>query len=78
MDEISRRAMFDIEVDGLLDGVRSHFRELNEDEGLTTEDRQRLKTYYLEHLVTPRAKELLQKNFPEEFPSEQSSAAHTK
>jgi hypothetical protein len=44
MDEISRRAMFEIETEGLLDTVRSHFRELNEDEGLTAEDKQRLKT----------------------------------
>jgi hypothetical protein len=68
MDEISRRAMFDIEVNSLLERVRGHFRELNADEGLTPEDRQRLKTYYLEHLTTPRAKELLQKYFPEDFP----------
>lgn len=72
MDEISRRAMFDMEVEGLLDAVRSHFRELNEDEGLTPEERQRLKAYYLKHLATPRAKELLQKHFPEDFPSEKS------
>ena len=78
MDEISRRAMFAIEADGLLDAVRSHFRELNEDEGLTPEDKQRLKTYYLEHLVTPRARKLLQKHFPEDFPAQKSAGAHPK
>ena len=78
MDEISRRAMFEIETEGLLDTVRSHFRELNEDEGLTPEDKQRLKTYYLEHLTTPRAKKLLQKYFPEDFPAEKSAATQRK
>jgi hypothetical protein len=72
MDEISRRAMFEIETEGLLDTVRSHFRELNEDEGLTPEDK-RLKAYYLEHLVTPRARKLLQKYFPEDFPTGKSA-----
>lgn len=47
VDEISRKAMFAIEVEALLDGVRSHFLELNEDDGLTPKDRQRLKSYYL-------------------------------
>jgi hypothetical protein len=70
--------MFEIETEGLLDTVRSHFRELNEDEGLTAEDKQRLKAYYLEHLTTPRDKELLQKYFPEDFPAEKSAGAHPK
>ena len=75
MEEISR---FNIRVNGLLNDVRRHFRDINEDDGLTPEDRQRLKMYYLEHPTTPRAKELLHKYFPEEFRREQSSAAHTK
>lgn len=78
MDEISRRTMFNLRVSGLLNDVRKHFRAINEDEGLTPEDKQRLKTYYLEHLVTPRAKELLHKYFPEEFPTEKSAGAHPK
>ena len=78
MDDISRSKMFEIDVEGLLDSVRSHFRDINEDDGLTPEDRQRVKTYYLEQLTTPRAKELLQKHFPEKFPAEKSAGAHPK
>ena len=70
MDEISRRTMFNIQAEGLLDDVRSHFRELNEDEGLTPEDRQRLK---LEHLVTPRAQRAPSKILPRTFPRREVS-----
>jgi hypothetical protein len=43
----------------LLDSVRKHFRAINEGDGLTPEDKNRLKAYYLEHLITQRARKLL-------------------
>lgn len=73
-----RKLEFDEAVDDMLDSVRKHFRAINEDEGLTAEDKQRLKTYYLENFTTPRAKELLHEYFPEEFPVEKSAGDHTK
>jgi hypothetical protein len=69
MDEFSRRAMFDVEASSLLTTVREHFQKINKDSGLTPEDKRQLKAYYLQHLTTPRAKELLQKYFPEYYPA---------
>ena len=40
------------------------------DHTLTAEDKQRLKAHYLNHLITQRAKKLLQ-HFPEDFPADQ-------
>lgn len=37
---------------------------------MTPEEKKQLKTYYLEHLTTPTAKELLQTYFPEEYPAD--------
>ena len=76
--KVLRKLEFDEDVDDMLDSVRKHFRAINEDDGLPPEDKQRLKTYYLEHLTTPRAKELLHKYFPEEFPAQKSVGAHPK
>ena len=73
-----RKLAFDEDVDDMLDSVRQHFRAINEDDGLTPEDRQRLKTYCSEQRTTSRAKELLHKYFPEEFPAEKSAGAHPK
>jgi len=73
-----RKLEFDEDVEDMLDTVRKHFRGINDDLWLTPEDKTRLKTYCLEHLTTPRAKELLQKYFPEDFPAEKSAGAHPK
>jgi len=73
-----RKLEFDEDVEDMLDTVRKHFRAINEGDGLTPEDKARLKTYHLEHLTTPRAKELLQKHFPEDFPAEKAAGARPK
>jgi len=78
MDEFSRRLGFDTAAGHLLRKVRWRFQEINSDTGLTPEDKKQLKAYYLEHLVTPRARKLLQKYFPEDFPAEKSAATHPK
>jgi hypothetical protein len=73
-----RKLQFDEEVEDMLDSVRKHFRAINEGDGLTPEDKNRLNAYYLEHLITPRARKLLQKRFPEDFAAEKSAGAHPK
>ena len=55
----------------LLVRVRIHFRHINQDEGLTADDKKRLKEYYLEHFVTPQARKLLEKKLAEEAEREQ-------
>jgi hypothetical protein len=44
---------------------------------LTDEDRKQIKKFYLDSFITPEARKLLQKHFPEKFPAEKS-AAHPK
>ncbi|GEM_PF-6360655 len=56
----------DLELSFLFIRVREHFRDINEDEGLTQEDKRRLKEYYLAHFVTPEARKLLESKLAEE------------
>jgi len=58
---------FDLKVMNFMLRVRSEFRRINEDRDLTPDDRIRLKEFYLENFVTPRARKLLQKHFPKDF-----------
>jgi len=58
---------FDWKVRNFMLRVRSEFRRINADSDLTPDDRKRLKEYYLENFVTPRARRLLQKYFPKDF-----------
>ena len=58
---------FDMKVMNFMLRVRSEFRRINEDRDLTPDDRKRLKEFYLENFVTPRARKLLQKHFPKDF-----------
>ena len=55
------------EVGGLLTSVREHFAGINRDPDLNDDDKQRLKEFYLEELIAPKARKLLQKHFPDEF-----------
>jgi hypothetical protein len=54
-------------VTALLRRVNMHFREINYSGGYTDADKTRLKEFYLEHLVAPKARKLLEKYFPDEF-----------
>ena len=55
-----------------------HFKVINEKKGLTEEDRKQIKKFYLEGFITPEARKLLHKYFPEEFPAQKSAGAHPK
>ena len=50
----------------LMEKARRRFGEINRDENLTNEDKRRLKEYYLEHCVTPRARKIIEKYLAEE------------
>ena len=58
----------------LLDRIMDHFKAINDKKGLTEEDRKQIKTFYLESVITPEARKLLQKHFPEKFPAEKSAS----
>ena len=55
------------DVGRLVRMMRRHFAEINRDPKLTDEDKKRLKEFYLENFVAPRARKILQKHFPEDF-----------
>lgn len=50
----------------MMEMTRRRFGEINRDENLTDADRGRLKEYYLEHCVTPRARKIIEKYLAEE------------
>jgi hypothetical protein len=50
--------------------TRQHFARINKDKSLTDADKKQLKEFYLENFIAPRARKLLQKRFPEEFPAD--------
>jgi hypothetical protein len=47
--------------------VRRQFHDLNDDDGLTADDKRCLKEYYLEHFISKRARSLHKSRFPEDF-----------
>lgn len=55
------------EVKELLTAIKAHFADINRDPDLTDEDKAQLKEFYLDEFVTPRARQLLEKHFPDEL-----------
>ena len=51
----------------MMEMTRRRFGEINRDPKLAEADKKRLKEFYLENFVAPRARKLLQKHFPEDF-----------
>ena len=66
-DRIHCIAQFNLEVERWLIYVKGSFRQINKDDGLTPEDKKRLKDFYLNECLTPRIREAVKKYFPEEF-----------
>ena len=58
-----------VEAGGLLEQVQIHFVRINQDKNLTDADKKQLKEFYLDNFIAPRARKLLQKCFPEDFPA---------
>ncbi len=58
---------YDLDVGTLVRMTRRPFAEINRDRTLTEEDKKRLKAFYLENFIAPRARKLLQKHFPQDF-----------
>jgi len=56
-----------LEAERLMIEVRSSFRRINDDEGLTEADRKQLKDFYLQHMIAPNARKLLEKHFSNEL-----------
>jgi hypothetical protein len=54
-------------VGALLASVRKHFADINRDPDLNDDDKKRLKKFYLEELIPPKARTLLLEHVPDEF-----------
>jgi hypothetical protein len=46
--------------------VQTHFNHINEDKGLTEADKKQLKDFYLQHMVAPDARRLLEEEIARE------------
>src|SRR5216683_62103 len=55
------------EVGELLTSIREHFVDINRDADLNDDDKRRLKEFYLEELIAPKARTLLLEHVPDEF-----------
>ena len=62
----------------LLIDMRYEFHKINADEQLTEADKKQLKDFYLQNMIAPKARKLLEKRFPEEFGQAASSTATPK
>ncbi len=51
--------------------IRYHFHTINSDDALTPEDSKQLKEFYLQNLIAPKAREMLEKHLAEEEAREQ-------
>ena len=59
--------MYDYEVGELLAAIREKFHTINQDTSLTEADKKQLKDFYLQNMIAPQARKLLEKHFPNEF-----------
>jgi len=66
------------EMNELLIDIRFRFGEINRDDQLTPEDKKRVKEFFLQNMIAPKARKLLEKHFPEEFSKFASSSAASK
>lgn len=56
-----------IEAESIMIEVRTSFHRINNDENLTEANKKQLKDFYLQHMIAPTARKLLEKYFPNEF-----------
>ena len=59
--------LYESDVIRLLVTIRKRFRYINLDKGLTEADKKQIKDFYLQHMIAPRARKLLEQHFPDEF-----------
>ena len=64
-----------LEAEHLMIEVRTSFHRINTDESLTEADKKQLKDFYLQHMIAPTARKLLERHFPNEFKNQNSRSA---
>jgi hypothetical protein len=68
---------FELEADPLFRMMVRHFESID-DACLTPNDKNKLKDFYLQNFIAPKARKLLEKHFPEEFGKAASSPTASK
>ena len=63
---------FESEADDLFQMMLRHFTQI-EDQCLSRDDKTKLKDFYLQNFVAPKARKLLEKYFPEDFGKRRAS-----
>lgn len=64
-----------VELKGLLRTAQAEFRALNQSRHLTVTDKKQLKSFYLQHVLAPRARKELQGMYPAALSSPATSSA---
>ena len=58
--------------------IRFHFGEINRDDQLTPEDKKRIKEFFRQNMIAPKARKLLKEHLAEELGKAASSPAAPK
>ena len=58
---------YEFDIGSLLRTAKLHFFEINRDKELTEADKEQLKRFYLEHMIAPRARKILEKHLAHEM-----------
>jgi len=58
---------YEYDIGSLLRAARLHFFEINHDKNLTEADKQQLKRFYLENIIAPRVRKILEKHLAHEM-----------
>ena len=56
----------ELRIGFLLQRVLRHFKEINEQQGITEADRKQLKDFYLQNLIAPEAKKMVEEHLAAE------------
>ena len=58
---------YDFEIGSLLRTAELHFFEINHDKDLTEADKKQLKDFYLQNMIAPRARKILEQHLAQEM-----------
>jgi hypothetical protein len=57
---------YSTDIEFLVIDMRFRFREINDDEKLTEADKKQLKDFFLQHMIAPKARKMLEQHLAEE------------
>jgi hypothetical protein len=67
---------YSTDIGFLLIDLRFRFREINDDEKLTEADKKQLKDFFLQHMIAPKARRVLEQHIAEEETRRQRTTRH--